>query len=116
MSGVWQAGWVAFMVGLWTAVTYLKANIFSHRPFVKLPVLNIIWTACLCLFAATDRTHGVPPPITYEVAVLEPVILGIVLAGLVTVRRLMSYSGARHRRAKSFPRSPDRAGRRHRWC
>jgi hypothetical protein len=60
MSGVWQAGWVAFMASLWT-VTYLKANIFSHlRPFVKLLVLNIIWTACLCLFAATDRRHGVP--------------------------------------------------------
>ncbi|HTW53071.1 MAG TPA: hypothetical protein VME45_14360 [Stellaceae bacterium] len=88
MGGIWQAGWVAFMASLWTAVTYFKAPIFAGRPFVKLLILNIIWTACLCLFAATDRRHGVPPLITYEIAVLEPIVLCIVLAGVATVRRL----------------------------
>jgi hypothetical protein len=102
MSNVWQAGWVALMAVLWTAVTYFKANIFAHRPLVKLLVLNIIWTACICLFAATDRRHGVPPLITYEVAVLEPIILGIVLAGLVTVRRL-----TRSRRIEPRPQRLD---------
>lgn len=88
MTGVWQAGWVALMAVLWTAVTYYKTNVFARRPFVKLLALNVIWTACLCLFAATDRTHGSPPLITYEIAVLEPVTLGIVLASIATVRRL----------------------------
>jgi hypothetical protein len=81
MTSVWQAGWVALMAALWTAVIYFKANILARRPFVRLLVLNIVMTACLCIFAATDRKHGVPPAITYKIAVLEPVILGIVLAG-----------------------------------
>lgn len=97
MSGVWQAGWVALMAGLWTAVTYFKANIFARQPLLKLLVLNIVWTACLCLFAATDRRHGVPPLITYEIAVLEPIILGIVLAGLATVMRLRRSRRAEQR-------------------
>ena len=88
MTGVWQAGWVALFAALWTAITYFKSNIFARRPFVKLLVLNIIWTACLCFFAATDWKHGPSPSITYEIAALEPVTLGIVLAGFETVRRL----------------------------
>jgi hypothetical protein len=91
------------MTALWTAITYFKTDIFARRPFVKLLVLNIIWTACLCLFAATDWTHGRSPLITYEVAILEPVTLGIVLGGLVTVRRL-----TRSRRVEPRPQSPPR--------
>jgi hypothetical protein len=102
MTGVWQAGWVALIAILWTAVTYFKSNIFARRPFVKLFVLNIIWTACLCLFAATDWRHGPSPLITYEVAALEPVTLGIVLAGLATVRRM-----TRSRRVEPRPQRLD---------
>jgi hypothetical protein len=78
------------MAALWTAVTYYKSNILARRPFAKLFVLNLIMTVCLCLFAAMDRSHphaGSPPLITFEIAVLEPVVLGIVLAGLATIRR-----------------------------
>jgi hypothetical protein len=77
MTGVWQAGWVALMAVVWTAVTYFKTSIFARRPFVKLLALNIICTACLCLFAAIDRTHGPSPLIKHEVAALEPVTFGI---------------------------------------
>ena len=88
MTAVWQAGWAALIAAMWTAVTYFKADILAQRPFIKLVVLNIICTACVCLFAATDWTHGPSPPITYKVAVLEPVALTIVLGVFATIKRL----------------------------
>jgi hypothetical protein len=90
------------MAVLWTAVTYFKSNIFARRPFVKLLSLNIVWTACLCLFAATDWRHGSSPLITYEIAALEPITLGIVLTGIATVRRL-----TRSRRVELRPQRLD---------
>jgi hypothetical protein len=45
---------------------------------------------------------GLPPPITYEVAVVEPVILGIVLAVLASVRRR-----TRSKRVKPGPQRLD---------
>jgi hypothetical protein len=78
------------MAALWTAVTYYKSNILARRPFVRLLLINVIMTACLCLFAAMDRSHphaGTPPLITFKVAALEPVTLGIALTGLAMIRR-----------------------------
>jgi hypothetical protein len=72
----WQAGSVAPIAGLWTAVIYFKSRVLAGRPALKLLVANV---ACVCLIAAVDREHGPSPPITDEVDALEPITLAVVL-------------------------------------